>query len=1447
MFTATLAGKREESTLLPSSSSEAAAASLLLITTPFSLSSFSSPISHFTTMASKTPQLSFQKLPKSHPTIPNTNDSNPITTNEVNSNVYSLTSSPSSIPHRRLPLPTKLSFEQNLTNLIEKESPLLQSELLTAEHELSVLRSRLAVNEGVTAVSGSILQSLKEQFHPKQQQQSSAIQTSPSLDSLPDSLEIHYDEQSPRRPYLLVKAKNSYWLAQPLHESEVRDRFETFSSPMMKRARIRFPEDFPIEDIDQDSISDDDQLVSITRDDQLSEMKTIRSSSLLQQIDQFERFDDKLDEIYSSIDALKHSPHTEQRTLNHLQDKFHQLKFIMHHMHFTKEDELRLEYEFDELENLFHHTNKHEDYNLLELFEQNLNELQHIIEEIKRNEAPRDFIAEFQTKLESIEKKSYPRLIPENPIVTKEVFFEGEKIFQRKKPAPRLIPEDPQINAASFYEGDIRRSFYAHPPPEPEKKILIPENPLVSSDVFYEGDPQRSMFNQRINSVTSPLAIENLREIMSDLMLAASWSKKPSRLDRQSTKESVDIHAESFLTMEEQQQSQTPVCEIIHEIEDFSIVNPPIFIDENEYLPLDIIIDDDNRMYYQVAVQIVNDVMENILLTHDDDFNSIASSMTSEIDEEEQSRGFSSVDTDEENEQLIPQISDQPYLFVTDVVTSRSTQELGNLVQELQVLEHHFHDIHPPSSSSSDDEEISSSNLLIPRISTTKSVTELTNLVSELQDIEDELADKLQSPDETITSPVSSKSFNELGGLINELKSVTNRIHQEIFMTNNIDCLSQDLVKHRRESLLEEQSDAIDQLIEQVIQEAQDILLAEVNLSLTFIMNLSLSCFQSSSINRPIPKIIVDYRRTPCHQSSATSISDDLDLSHGDTTMDRTLELEDQLDYLRRMSRYENLLEEYDRSQQIYQHSMEKTPTDGNKSLTTVQNHPGQHFQSAYDLHDEEKSKLVRSPELYNIDNVAKHDHRSLLTNTQIQHRTLSESALTTDDCKRHSMTTSNDTSVEFLTTTSIDNSLEYLPLTERLPTPFADVLEKESSPEHSESSQLPTSAFSDTLEPTSSSQRPLIISTLKISDNAYQTAASDLVNQILTDVINEFHDDNHQSTSSDQSDNLSDDQTSSIPQRSKILRRAQTDTKHFDIIQSPIALIPPIIRRNSQSDTETYFRAVSPAIHEYTQIEHSSSDENCSPKKKYLFPREHEKYSGEGEESSGGKERIIQRRKRSSDMTNAFESPAMKTIPFKFDNPDTYFHRQESLDSPLIDSNEKSLFKHLQETILRKNLESFQVDLQYRSRDIREMEKKDYSSTKKSLSNDDYDGGSENEERDQSKTIICNPKSIEMNIRNLLDELLDTIHDNLSLSSHSDATTVILNSKKNSLDHEESLHPQSISSSSSSHSVIIEQEYLPSYRNRQAQAIISSYSNPDLIDSSIEYHVQSSLSLPIP
>jgi hypothetical protein len=372
---------------------------------------------------------------------------------------------------------------------------------------------------------------------------------------------------------------------------------------------------------------------------------------------------------------------------------------------------------------------------------------------------------------------------------------------------------------------------------------------------------------------------------MSDLMLAASWSKKPPKLEKQSTKEDVEIHAESFITTE-QVDRNIPVCEIIHQIEDFSsdlieqnedeqvtpdvavIVVPSSSIEseddekiENDKLLHETsdrivqqalneaILEEENYLYYQAAVKIVDEAIENVLNNHDEELNSIKSSSSSSSslsssDSEDDKAEYSSSD-DEENEKLIPKISDQPYLFVTDVVTSNSTQELGNLVQELQVLENQIHDIHPRSSSSSSSSSLSendqnpSLDLSVPPITTTKSVTELTNLVSEFQNIEEQLADKLDSLEQPNTSPMSSKSFNELGGLINELKTVTNRIHEEIFTSNNIDSLSQDIVKYRRDSLpfstdsysqQKDQYQVVDEMIDQIIKEARDILLAEVGL-----------------------------------------------------------------------------------------------------------------------------------------------------------------------------------------------------------------------------------------------------------------------------------------------------------------------------------------------------------------------------------------------------------------------------------------------------------------------------------------------------------------------------------------------------------------------------------------------------------------------------------------
>lgn len=578
------------------------------------------------------------------------------------------------------------------------------------------------------------------------------------------------------------------------------------------------------------------------------------------------------------------------------------------------------------------------------------------------------------------------------------------------------------------------------------------------------------------------------------------------------------------------------------------------------------------------------------------------------------------------------------------------------------------------------------------------------------------------------------------------------------------------------------------------------------------------------------------------------------------------------------MSRYENILDEHEKSQQIL--NIEKQSTDSldyhsvedNEQNTNTKNESlHQHFQSAYDLHDEEKSKLVRSPELYNIDNVIKHDNRSLLTNSQIQYRTLSESALATDETKRHSttITTSNDASVEFLTTISKENSLEFVQQQQqRLSTPYDDVLEKESSPEHSESSNLPITAFSDTFEPTSSCQRPLsfgkINQTRPITDLDYETVANELVNQVLNDVLSELNDEqddnsssNNKFSSSSTSTSSSDDDileenedevlidktneikttrtttiTSQRSSISKILRRAQTDTKHFDIVQSPSALKPPLIRRNSQSDTETYFRAVSPSVNDYIRMNNSSSDDE---KPCHLSV----KYSGEGEDSSGGKERIIQRRKRSNEFLNPHESPSIKNVSFKFETND-HINRQESLDSPSHDSNEKLILKILQENILRTNLESFQNDLKYNNQEMNYFHSNTYSTTttKKSLPNDDYDGGSETDRDDlkiENKVFIS---SIDINIKNLLDDIIEIIHDDLSISSQSDATTVIFNSNTTSLDDEEncqthkyqlSRSSSSSSSSSSSQSVICKHEKSTIYSKKQSS--IPSFSNTQLIE----------------
>ena len=421
-----------------------------------------------------------------------------------------------------------------------------------------------------------------------------------------------------------------------------------------------------------------------------------------------------------------------------------------------------------------------------------------------------------------------------------------------------------------------------------------------------------------------------------------------------------------------------------------------------------------------------------------------------------------------------------------------------------------------------------------------------------------------------------------------------------------------------------------------------------------------------------------------------------------------------------------------------------------------------QHFPSAHDFSDEDQTKLVRSPELHNIDRVKHLDQQILLPHLQNTHRTQSDSAL--DNTKRDSLTAtaSNEASEEFLPTISKDNSIEFILNSQdeqRHSTPYDDVMEKESSPEHSESSNLPTSAFSDAFEPTSSCQRPLALSTVvpqpaasdeAISEEEFDQLAANYVHQVLNDAVAHLSGDHEDSSSSNKSDKLppvhdtssddddddevlreededgehkqpqmttdtssfalndrysadessntrdqsADEETSArssataTPVRS--LRRTYTDTDDFELEQTAATLAPPIVRRSSQSDTGTYFSAVSPSSGDYTDVQsnYSTTDEakfphGVTPKSnssQYLTANDEtpnlltsddndyvdesgtvnyaydgsssddqktrqtrstvtdeksfsEKYSGEGEESSSGNQGHVQRRKRSSDQ----------------------------------------------------------------------------------------------------------------------------------------------------------------------------------------------------------------------
>lgn len=569
-----------------------------------------------------------------------------------------------------------------------------------------------------------------------------------------------------------------------------------------------------------------------------------------------------------------------------------------------------------------------------------------------------------------------------------------------------------------------------------------------------------------------------------------------------------------------------------------------------------------------------------------------------------------------------------------------------------------------------------------------------------------------------------------------------------------------------------------------------------------------------------------------------------------------------------------------------------------------------QHFQSAYDLHDEEKSKLVRSPELYNMTYAIKFDNRSLLTSSQIQYRTLSESALATEDPKRQTTSVpSNETSTEYLPTISNDTSLEILQPQKRFSTPFDDAIEKESSPEQSESYNIPSTAFSDVLEPTSSCQRPLVFckndqqQQIRNDEDLYRIA-NDLVHQVLREVVSELTGEQDETSSSKDSERLSINSPSSSSSSSdndddelreqdeeeqqlldnrkssiKILRRAQTDAKDFDLVQSSMPKYPPMIRCNSQSDTEAYFRTtLSPSIKEF---DNSSSDEKNSNRNSKLLVQDNEKYSGEGEDSSGGKQRTTQRRKRSSDMMNPSDANAAKSLPFKHEFGEN-INRRESLDSPSIDLSEKLILKSLQEGILRTNLKSLQTELELTQQPDDYFYEQIYSSaTKKPTSYYDYDAESETDRDDLKKRSTNNDikhqseqwKSSSNEIQELLDDLIDSIHYGLPMSissepisSQSDATTVIFNSTKNSMDDEDnfgqstskssheltqednsclmiplSSSSSSASSSSQTHSVIYNQQSQLSQREsnltssvnttRKKQSSIPSLSNIELID----------------
>ncbi|CAF4934240.1 unnamed protein product, partial [Rotaria magnacalcarata] len=80
--------------------------------------------------------------------------------------------------------------------------------------------------------------------------------------------------------------------------------------------------------------------------------------------------------------------------------------------------------------------------------------------------------------------------------------------------------------------------------------------------------------------------------------------------------------------------------------------------------------------------------------------------------------------------------------------------------------------------------------------------------------------------------------------------------------------------------------------------------------------------------------------------------------------------------------------------------------------------------------------------------------------------------------------------------------------------------------------------------------------------------------------------------------------------------RRAQTDAVDSELIESSTSQILPIIRRNSQSDADTFYRAAATTTTTINKpYDNSSSDEKLAHKNPTAFVQQNEKYSGVVEE----------------------------------------------------------------------------------------------------------------------------------------------------------------------------------------------------------------------------------------